>query len=577
MLTAVLRTYLRPYRLHLAVVIVLQLAASITALFLPTLNARLIDDGVAKGDTGFILGTGGVMVAITFGQILCTIGAVYFGARASMGFGRDLRAGIYHAVGGFSDQEFSSFGAPSLITRNTNDVNQVQMLVMLTCTMLVSAPLMCIGGVVMALRENLDLSWLLAVSVPLLLIAITLVITRMVPLFRQMQKLIDAVNRVLREQLTGLRVVRAFVREPLESERFAKANSDLTETALQIGRYQALMFPIVMLIVNVSSVAVLWFGAHLIDNGSLQIGQMSAFLNYLMQILVAVLMATVMAVLIPRAAVCADRIKEVLDTVPAVSRPARPQTPAMRTGAVELRKAQFSYPGADTPVLTDLSLTCVPGTVTAIVGSTGSGKSTLVGLIPRLFDVTGGQVIVDGLDVRLQDQDELCARIGLVPQQSYLFSGTIAGNLRYGKRDATDDELWEALRIAQAEDFVAELAEGLEAPVAQGGTNFSGGQRQRLAIARAVVRRPQIYVFDDSFSALDLGTDARLRQALRPIVTEATMIIVGQRVSTIADADQILVLEDGVAVGLGRHDELVRTCPTYGEIVRSQLPAELSA
>ncbi|MDG3011156.1 ABC transporter ATP-binding protein [Rhodococcus sp. D2-41] len=577
MLTAVLRTYLRPYRLQLSVVIVLQLAASITALFLPTLNARLIDDGVAKGDTGFILSTGGVMVAITFGQILCTIGAVYFGARASMGFGRDLRAGIYHAVGGFSDQEFSSFGAPSLITRNTNDVNQVQMLVMLTCTMLVSAPLMCIGGVVMALRENLDLSWLLAVSVPLLLLAITLVITRMVPLFRQMQKLIDAVNRVLREQLTGLRVVRAFVREPLEGERFAKANSDLTETALQIGRYQALMFPIVMLIVNVSSVAVLWFGAHLIDDGSLQIGQMSAFLNYLMQILVAVLMATVMAVLIPRAAVCADRIKEVLDTVPAVDRPAQPQTPATRTGTVELRGAQFSYPGAETPVLTDLDLTCAPGTVTAIVGSTGSGKSTLVGLIPRLFDVTGGQVLVDGIDVRLQDQDELCARIGLVPQQAYLFSGTIASNLRYGKRDATDEELWEALRIAQADDFVAELAEGLEAPVAQGGTNFSGGQRQRLAIARAVVRRPQIYVFDDSFSALDLGTDARLRHALRPTVTEATVIIVGQRVSTIADADQILVLEDGVTVGLGRHEELVRTCPTYGEIVRSQLPAELSA
>jgi len=494
-----------------------------------------------------------------------------------MGFGHDVRGAFYKAVGSFSDREFNSFGAPTLITRNTNDVLQIQALVMLTSSMLVSAPLMCIGGIVMALRENLQMSWLLTISVPLLGITVSVVVAKLIPHFRTMQTRIDNINRSLREQLTGMRVIRAFVREPDETIRFDKANKELTDTSLLIGRYQAVLLPTVMLIANLSSVAVLWFGAHLVDTGDMQIGQISAFLAYVMQILMSVVMATMLAVVIPRAAVCADRITEVLDTEPTVPAPAQPLRPTSPYGVVEFGGAGFTYPGAETPVLSNVSMRCMPGTVTAIVGSTGSGKSTLVSLIPRLFDVTAGAVLVDGLDVRGWDQDELFANFGYVPQKAYLFAGTIASNIRYGNPTATDDDIWAALTIAQADDFVRELSDGLESPIAQGGGNLSGGQRQRLAIARAVVRRPRIFVFDDSFSALDMHTDAAVRRELRTVSTHSTVIIVAQRVASIIDADQIMVLEDGAPVGLGDHQFLLANCPTYQEIVASQIPAEMSA
>jgi len=572
-LIALLRRYLQPYKAALLAVVVLQFLGTIAALYLPTLNADIIDNGVAKGDTTYILQVGVVMLAITFVQVACTIAAVWFGARSAMGFGRDVRGAVFHRVGSFSAREVTHFGAPSLITRTTNDVQQVQMLVLLTCTLMVAAPIMCVGGIVMALKQDVGLAWLIALSVTVLVVAIGLIVTRMIPQFRRMQKRIDAVNLVLREQITGIRVVRAFVREPVERERFGVANAELTDTALRVGRLMALMFPTVMLVMNVSSVAVLWFGSLRIDAGEMQIGSLTAFLSYLVQILMSIMMATFMLVLVPRAAVCAERLTEVLDTDSSVVPPAAPLTGVPVTGRVELRGASFRYPGAEDPVLQDISFTALAGRTTAIIGSTGSGKTTLLSLVPRLFDATEGAVLVDGVDVRELAPEELHSRIGLVPQKAYLFSGTVASNLRYGKEDATDEELWEALRIAQSDDFVRALAEGLEAPVAQGGTNFSGGQRQRLAIARAVVRRPSIYLFDDSFSALDLGTDARLRAALRPITRESTVLVVAQRVSTIVDADQILVLDEGRLVGVGTHDELVAGCPTYAEIVESQLPA----
>ena len=474
-----------------------------------------------------------------------------------MGFGRDTRAAIFHRVGSFSAREVTHFGAPSLITRNTNDVQQVQMLVLLTCTMMVSAPIMCVGGIIMALRQDLGLAWLIVVSVTVLVVAIGMIVSRMVPQFRRMQTRIDVVNRVLREQITGMRVVRAFVRERVERQRFAAANEDLTDTALRVGRLMALMFPTVMLVLNVASVAVIWFGGHRIAAGEMQIGSMTAFLSYLIQILMSIMMATFMLVLIPRAAVCAERITEVLQTESSVVPTTTPVTTTAAAGTLEMRAAFFQYPGADDPVLCDISFRAGAGQVTAIVGSTGSGKTTLLSLIPRLFDATQGSVVVDGVDVRELDPNVLHDRIGLVPQQAYLFTGTIASNVRYGKRDATDEEVWAALRVAQAADFVAELPEGLDAPVAQGGTNFSGGQRQRLSIARAIVRGPEIYLFDDAFSALDLSTDARLRAALRPITRDATVLMVAQRVSSIIDADQILVLEQGRVVERGRHAELL--------------------
>ncbi|MEU7618551.1 ABC transporter ATP-binding protein [Micromonospora rifamycinica] len=570
MLIDLLRRYLRPYHRPLGLVVLLQFVGTMASLYLPSLNADIIDLGVARGDTDYIIRTGGWMLVVSLVQIACSVAAVYFGARTAMAFGRDLRSAIFGQVNRFSAREVAHFGAPSLITRNTNDVQQVQMLVLTSCTMLVAAPIMSVGGVVMALREDIGLSWLMLVSVPVLAVTLGMVIRRMVPGFRLMQTRIDTVNRVLREQITGIRVVRAFVREPYETQRFGVANADLTDTALRVGRLMALIFPVVMLVLNVSSVAVLWFGAQRVDSGQIQIGALTAFLAYLMQILMAVMMATFMLMLVPRAAVCAERVVEVLNTESSVVPSATPTTDVDGHGELELRGVSFQYPGASAPVLHDISFRATPGRTTAVIGSTGAGKTTLLTLIPRLVDPTAGQVLVDGVDVRELAPEELWRRIGLVPQKPYLFTGTVASNLRYGNPDATDDELWTALEIAQARDFVAQMSGGLDAPIAQGGTNVSGGQRQRLAIARALVRKPEIYLFDDSFSALDLGTDARLRAALRPVTAEAAVVIVAQRVSTIIDADQIIVLEDGGVVGMGRHDELLDDCPTYAEIVASQ-------
>jgi ATP-binding cassette, subfamily B, multidrug efflux pump len=577
MLLRVLRTHLRPYAGNLTLVVVLQLIGTIASLYLPSLNADIIDNGVAKGDTGYIMETGGWMLGVSLVQIVCTFGAVYFGAKTAALFGRDVRAAVFHRVGEFSAREVNQFGAPTLISRSTNDVTQIQMLVVTTCTMLVAAPITMVGGVVMAIREDVGLSWLVAVAVPLLAASVGLIASRMVPQFRKMQKNVDGVNRVLREQITGIRVVRAFVREPHEVERFAEANGNLTDTAIRAGRLMALVFPVVMLILNLSSVAVLWFGASRVENGSMEVGALTAFLSYLIQILFSVMMATFVMIMVPRASVCADRIAEVLDTETSVKPPVTPIRTFTGRGQLVFENASFQYPGAAEPVLRDISFVASPGQTTAIIGSTGAGKTTLLSLVPRLFDATAGRVLVDGIDVKEIDPEALWERIGLVPQRPYLFSGTVASNLRYGNPDATDDELWEALEIAQGKDFVEAMAEGLNAPIAQGGTNVSGGQRQRLAIARALVRKPEIYLFDDSFSALDLSTDARLRAALRPVTADACLVIVAQRVSTIVDADQIVVIEDGAIVGKGTHDELLDSCATYVEIVESQRSAEEAA
>ncbi|WP_160663508.1 ABC transporter ATP-binding protein [Pseudarthrobacter sp. ATCC 49987] len=576
MLWKLLVEYLRPQRRLLLAVVVFQLAASIASLYLPTLNADIIDQGVARGDTDYIMRTGGEMLMITLLQIACTIAAVYFGAKAAMALGRDVRGAIFTRVAEFSEQEVTRFGAPSLITRSTNDVQQVQQLVLMSATLMVTAPMLSIGGVIMAVRQDVQLSWLIAVSVPVLLIAVGLIVTRMVPLFRLMQTRIDTVNRVLREQLTGIRVVRAFVREDIETARFGRANEDVTDTALRAGRLMALAFPTVMLVLNVSSVAVIWFGAFRIEDGSMQVGTMIAFLSYLMQILMSVMMATFMAIMIPRAAVSGDRIGAVLGTESSVRPPEHPVSLSGRTarGELEMRDVGFAYPGAEAPVLSDVSFTARAGQTTAIIGSTGSGKTTLVNLMPRLFDATSGSVRIDGVDVRELHPDLLWGHIGLVPQKPYLFSGTVRSNLLYGKPDATEDELWRALAIAQAEDFVRGMEGGLDAPISQGGTNVSGGQRQRIAIARALVKRPELYIFDDSFSSLDTATDARLRQALRQHTAGATLVIIAQRVSSIVDADQILVLDDGRIVAHGTHEELLETSETYQEIVNSQLAAE---
>lgn len=577
MLLKLLGRFLRPHWPLLIGVVVFQLAQSLLSLWLPTLNADITDNGIAKGDTNYILWVGLGMLGVTLVQVGCSITAVYFGAKVAMRVGRDLRGSIFHKVGEYSEREVTKFGAPSLITRNTNDVQQVQMLVLMTCTLLVSAPILAIGGIILAMQQDIQLSWLIAVSVPILLVAVGLIITRMVPLFRKMQERIDRVNRVLREQLTGIRVVRAFVREDIETSRFRTANDEVTDTALRAGRLFALMFPIVMLVLNVSSVAVIWFGSFRIEDGSMQIGTLTAFLQYLMQILMAVMMATFMAVLVPRAAVCAERISEVLNTESSVHASDNPIMQLESHGTVEFVDVSFSYPGAEQPVLSDITFLAETGKTTAIIGSTGAGKTTLINLVPRLFDATSGIVLVDGVDVAELDPDLLWSRIGLVPQKPYLFSGTVASNLRYGKPDATDEQLWHALEVAQAKDFVERMDQGLDAPIAQGGTNVSGGQRQRLAIARALVKRPEIYVFDDSFSALDTATDARLRAALARDVAEATMIIVAQRVSTIIDSDQIIVVDDGRVVGRGTHEELLQNNETYAEIVSSQLTAEEAA
>ena len=570
MLLRLLRTYLRPYGKPLAIIVVLQLVGTIASLYLPSINGDIIDRGVATGDTTYIGEHGGIMLAIAALQIVASVAAVYFGARVAMGFGRDTRAAIVHHVGQLSAREVGKVGAPSLITRTTNDVQQVQMLVLMSMTMLVMAPIMCVGGIVMALREDLALSKLLLVCIPVLAASVGVIIGRMIPKFRLMQPKIDTVNRVLREQITGMRVVRAFVREPVEGERFDEANRDLTSIALSIGKLQAMMWPTVMLVFNASSVAVLWFGSHKIAEGTLEIGSLTAYLAYLIQILVAVMMTTFMSIMIPRAAVCAERIMEVLDMVPQVAPPAAPVTPAQKSGIVELRAVEFRYESATAPVLTDISFVARPGEITAIIGSTGAGKTTLLELIPRLADPTAGTVLVDGVDARQRDPEELWTRIGMVPQRAYLFTGTVASNLKFGNPDATDEQLWKALELAQAKDFVDAMPQKLESPIAQGGTNVSGGQRQRLAIARALLREPAVLLLDDSFSALDLATEARLRIALAPKLASTTVIVVAQRVASIRHAHQILVLDGGKLVGKGTHDQLVASCPTYAEIVTSQ-------
>lgn len=577
MLIRLLRTYLQPYARWLLAIVVLQLLGTIAALYLPTLNADVIDYGIVRGDTAYILRLGGWMLLITVAQIACSVAAAYCGARMSMSFGRDLRSAVFGHILGFSGREVAKFGAPSLITRNSNDVQQVQTLVAVSGSMMIGAPITGIGAIIMAVREDPGLSWLLGVCVPVLAAVVGAIAWRMVPQFRRMQTFIDRVNRILREQIGGIRVVRAFVREPDEMLRFASANADLTDTALRAGRLMALLFPSIVLILNASSAAVLWVGGLRINAGQTQIGDVTAFLVYLAQILLAVMMATFMLMMVPRAAVSADRIGEILATQASVVPPPDPVTVVAAQGLVELRAVIFRYPAAAAPVLRAISLRVAAGETLAVIGSTGAGKTTLLSLVPRLLDPTEGAVLVDGVDVRRLDPDVLRSRIGFVPQRSYLFSGTVASNLRFGDPDAADEELWAALEVAQAGEFVKELAGGLEARIAQGGTNLSGGQRQRLAIARALLRRPRIYLFDDSFSALDLGTEARLRAALSPVTRESAVIVVTQRVSSIRNADQISVLEGGVVVGLGRHRELLETCPTYAEIVASQLTAEEAA
>lgn len=576
-LARLINRYVRPYWGLLIMVVILQTIATIMSLYLPTLNARIIDEGVVKGDTNFIWGTGGLMLALSLVQALAQVAAVWFGARAAMLFGRDVRGAIFERVLSWSSRELNRFGAPSLITRTTNDVQQVQMLVLMTCIMLVGAPITMVGGVVMALREDAGLSWIIGVAVVVLAAGIILLISRLGPLFQVQQTRIDNLNRVVREQITGIRVVRAFVREPHEAKRFERTNADLRTVATTIGGLMAILFPLVGLVMNVSTVGVMWFGGLGIDSGDIQIGQLTAFISYLMQILISVMMTTMLLVMAPRAAVCADRIMAVLDTDSSVAPPAHPADAPVERGQVTFDDVSFSYPGAEEPVLKHLNLELEPGRTTAVIGSTGAGKTTLVNLIPRLFDATNGTVLVDGVNVRDMDPDQLWARVGLVPQKPYLFSGTVASNLRYGKPDATDDELWAALKVAQADGFVRDRDGGLESAISQGGTNVSGGQRQRLAIARALVKDPEIYIFDDSFSALDVATDARLRAALAPQIADKAVLVVAQRVSTIRNADEIIVLDFGEIVGRGTHEELLATCPTYQEIVESQRSVEAAA
>jgi ATP-binding cassette subfamily B multidrug efflux pump len=577
LLTRILREYLRPYKRNVALVLLLLLIQAIANLYLPTLNAELINKGVAKGDIGYIWRAGMIMLAASGVVIMASLVLAYLSAKVAMAFGRDLRRGVFTSVESFSARELNQFGAPSLITRNTNDVQQVQMVLFMGLTMMLSAPITGIGAVIMALRTNVRLSSLLLVAVPLMTIMILVLLRRVVPLFRTMQLKIDRINLVLREQISGVRVIRAFVKTQHEEARFAEANSDLMETTLTVTRTFAIMFPSLTLILNLSSVAVIWFGGKLIDSGHLPIGNLTAFLAYIMQILMSVMMAVMMSLMIPRAEASAERIIEVMDTKSSVVETKDPKLPSVRTGRVEFSHVEFRYPGAEQAILTDVSFTAEPGKVTAIIGGTGSGKSTLLNLIPRFIDVTGGSVLIDGVDVRAQSLEDVWSGIGLVPQRAFLFGGTIAENLRYGDVDATDDALWHALEVAQARDFVNENPEKLASHVAQGGTNLSGGQRQRISIARAIVKSPRIYLLDDSFSALDYATDSKLRAALTTEAAEATLIVIAQRVSTILGADQIIVLENGMVVGAGKHRDLMKTSNTYREIVLSQLSPEEAA
>ena len=574
MLVSLLRTYLRPYRALLAGVLVLQVTQVMASLYLPNLNADIIDTGVAQGDTGYIWRTGGLMLGVSVLQGACTVAATWLAARSALGMGRDLRALIFRRVGGFSEREVSSFGAGSLITRATNDVQQIQMLVLMSCTMLVTAPLLAVGGVVMAVTHAPSLSWLIGAAVPVLIVVVGLTVRRMVPLFRAFQERLDSINRVLREQLTGIRVVRAFVREEAETERFETANRDISRVGERVGRLFVFLFPAAMLVLDVTMVGVIWFGGHQVGAGDVEVGTLVAFMTYLMQILMGIVMASFMMMMIPRAAVCAERISEVLATDPSLAVDADPVSDFPRPGEVEMRHVRMTYPGAEEPALDGISFTARPGQTVAVVGSTGSGKTTLINLIPRLLEVSGGAVLVGGVDVRRAEPEALWSQLGLVPQKPFLFAGTVASNLRLGREEATDAELWQALELAQARGFVTEMDGGLEAPIAQGGTNVSGGQRQRLAIARALVRRPAVLVFDDSFSALDVATDARLRAALWPATEGITKIVVAQRVSTITGADLILVLDEGRLTAAGTHEELLEASRTYREIVISQLGSE---
>ena len=577
MLVSLLRTHLRPYRTLLAGVLILQIVQVMASLYLPNLNARIIDTGLAQGDTGYIWRIGALMLGVSVLQGAGTIGATWLAARSALGMGRDLRALIFRRVGDFSEREVSVFGAGSLITRTTNDVQQVQMLVLMSCTMLVTAPLLAVGGVVMAVTHAPSLSWLIAVAAPVILLVVGSTVRRMVPLFRAFQERLDSINRVLREQLTGIRVVRAFVREEAETERFETANRDISRVGERVGRLFVFLFPAAMLVLDVTMVGVIWFGGHQVGAGDVEVGTLVAFMTYLMQILMGIVMASFMMMMIPRAAVCAERISEVLATDPAlvVDADATPDFP--EPGAVEMRDVSFTYPGAEEPVLEGITFTARPGQTVAVVGSTGSGKTTLINLIPRLLDVSDGQVLVGGTDVRRAEPEALWSQLGLVPQKPFLFAGTVASNLRLGREEATDDELWQALELAQARDFVTEMDGGLQAPIAQGGTNVSGGQRQRLAIARAIVRRPAVLVFDDSFSALDVATDADLRAALWPATVGVTKIVVAQRVSTITEADLILVLDEGRLTASGAHETLLADSETYREIVISQFGNEVAA
>ena len=576
MLLRLLRTHARPYLPWVVGVLVFQLISTIATLSLPSLNARIIDNGVTKGDTDYIWSTGAVMLAVALVQVVSAVVAVWCGARTAIGVGRDLRRSVFLRVGSFSAREVGSFGAPSLITRNTNDVQQIQMLTLMALNFMVMAPIMCVGGIIMALREDPGLSWLVWVSIPVMGVLLGLVVSRLMPWFRTMQERIDGINGVLREQITGIRVIRAFVKEPFETRRFARANQDITDISLKIGALFVLMFPVINMVMHLATAAVLWFGGQRVDQGQIEVGALTAFLQYMLQILMAVMMATFMFMMVPRAVVSAERITEVLDTHPAMHPPQRSAAAPRARGRLEFRDVTFQYLGAEAPVLDDICFTAEPGRTVAIVGATGSGKSTLINLIPRLIDPVGGEVLLDGLALPDYAPEDLAGRVGLVPQRPFLFSGTVASNLRFGREDATDEELWEALRVAQAEDFVRAMPQGLDAPVSQGGTNVSGGQRQRLSIARALVARPSVYVFDDSFSALDVATDARLRAALRPVTRDATVVTVAQRVSTITGADEILVLERGRITARGTHEELVASSTTYREIVTSQLSADQS-
>jgi ATP-binding cassette subfamily B multidrug efflux pump len=574
---ALLRTYLRPYSRTIALVVGLLVIQALATLYLPALNGDIINNGVAKGDTGYILSTGALMLGISAVVVVVSIIAVYFGSKTGMAFGRDVRGAIFRKVESFSRAELDRFGTPSLITRNTNDVQQVQMVVLMGLNMMIIAPILAVGGIILALRQDVPLSGILIVVLPIMGVIVGTLMAKALPLFQAMQVKVDRVNQVTREALSGIRVIRAFVRTRHEEERFDVANKDLTATSLRVNRMFAVMIPLLMAVFNLSSVAILWFGAIRVDSGQMPIGNLIAFLQYVMQILFAVMMAVFMFIMIPRGVVSSGRIQEVLRTTPSIRDPEAPLAAPPGTGTLTFREVEFRYPGAQDPVLRDISLVVEPGKTTAIVGSTGSGKTTLINLIPRFYDVTGGELSIDGMDVRALDRDDLWAKIGLVPQKAFLFSGTIASNLRFGKADATDDELWTALRIAQAEDFVRDLDGGLDAPVTQGGSNLSGGQRQRLAIARALVKRPEIYVFDDSFSALDFKTDSRLRAALADEIADATVVIVAQRVGTIMGADRIVVLDAGTIVGIGTHLELMATSETYREIVHSQISAEEAA